>query len=62
MHPESDRAAKLIYLILTKVELAPTYYNVFISALEEDKVNNEVILKLLKETYSSLTSGGKLLP
>ena len=60
MHPESDRAAKLISLILNKVELAPKCYSVFINALEEDKLNNEIVLKLLEETYSSLTSGGKL--
>ena len=60
MHPESDRAAKLISLVLTKVELAPRYYNMFINALEEDKFNNEVILKLLEKTHSSFTSGGKL--
>ena len=60
MHSESDRAAKLISLILNKVELAPKYYSVFINALKEDKLNNEVVLKLLERTYSSLTSGGKL--
>ena len=60
MHSESDRAAKLISLILNKVELAPKYYSMFINALEEDKLNNEIVLKLLEETYSSLTSGGKL--
>ena len=50
MYPESDRAAKLVDLILSRIELAPECYNMFIKALKEDKCINEIILKLLKET------------
>lgn len=59
MYSESDRAAKLIDFVLNKVELAPRYYKMFISALEEDRLNNEVVLKLLEETHCSLISDGK---
>ena len=59
MYPESDRAARLIDFILNKVELARECYNKFIKVLEEDKHTNEVVLKLLKNTYKPLIPGGK---
>ena len=59
MYSESDRAAKLIDFVLNKVELVPRYYKIFISALEEDKLNNEVVIKFLEETRCSLICDGK---
>ena len=46
-HPESNRAAKLIDLILNKVELNSGCFYMFIECLKEDWENNQEILKHL---------------
>lgn len=62
MHSESSRAARLIKMVQGRVKLSPEWYHTFIEVLEGDGDNFKDILKYLKDTYSSLTSGADCQP
>lgn len=51
MHPESDRAADLVTLVLRKIQEDPGNYRKFVSVLERDRVQNNHILSKLNQEY-----------
>ena len=51
---ESERAAKLVALIINRVQLNPRSYNTFIDVLSHESHHYSDILRILNETYSSL--------
>ena len=54
---EADRAARLVDLVQLKVKLDSKNYIQFTSILKEDEHHYSDILRILRETYSSLTQG-----
>ena len=54
---EADRAARLVDLVQQKVKLDSQNYVQFTSILEEDEHHYSDILRILRETYSSLAQG-----
>ena len=62
MHSETSRAARLIKMVQGRVKLSPKWYHMFIEVLEGEEDNFRDILKYLKDTYSSLTSGAECQP
>ena len=61
-HSESSRAAGLVKMVQGRVKLSPKWYHTFIEVLEREEDNFKDILKYLKDTYSSLTSGAECQP
>jgi hypothetical protein len=53
VRPKSNRAAELVDLVLSKVELDSGSYHTFIECLEEDQENNQQILEILKGAYAT---------
>ena len=58
--PESGRAAKVVALIINKVQLNPSNYSAFIDILSHNSLYYAV-LRTLKETYSSFQGTLQLL-
>ena len=52
-NPKLDRAADLVSLVLSKVELNSGSYCTFIECLEENRENNRQILEILNGVYAS---------
>lgn len=59
--PASERAAKLVALIINKVQLNPRSYSTFIDVLSQESHYYSDILRILNETYSSLRGTLQLL-
>ena len=57
MHTELKRAASLVAMLLNKVKVNPSCYHTFIEVLEGCGDNFVDIVKHLKDTHKSLTSG-----
>ena len=53
MHSKSNRAAKLVNLVLNRVELNSGSYRTFVECLEENQESNRHILEILNGAYSS---------
>ena len=60
MHPESDRAANLVTLVLRKIQEDPRNYHKFIGVLEQDRMHYEHILLKLKHQYEFQRSNQQL--
>ena len=57
MHSAHNRAATLVGLIRSKVEVNPECYHAFIAALEYNRDTNQDILLQLMSKYHSLSGG-----
>lgn len=51
--PESDRAARLVALVINKVQLDQRNYDAFINVLSQESPHYRDILRILNETYST---------
>lgn len=51
MHPESERAADLVTLVLRTIQEHPGNYDEFIRVLEQDRMQYKHILSKLKDQY-----------